>query len=633
MATLAMIMNVRAIVMVCQPGGEQEVDRRGRFGQHRGGPAQPAGIANMSTTLAGSMMHPERSTGARSRRQLVLILGIAVGLAASAGPAPATVGNDPIVSRSGLVVAQEATAATVGAAVLAEGGNAMDAAVATAFALAVTHPTAGNLGGGGFLVWRDSAGAAAAYDFRETAPAAAHPRMWLAADGRYDEERHHWSPASVGVPGSVGGLHLAWQEQGSLPWARLLAPAVTLAAEGLIVGESLAASLAAKWERLAPHPASRAQFGRSGRPLAAGDTLRQPDLARTLARIAAAGPAGFYAGETADLLVAAMKANGGLITAEDLAAYRAVRREPVRGHYRGCELIGMPPPSSGGVILVEMLHILEGFDLAAEGRSSARTVHLLAETMRRTYADRARWLGDPEANPDQPTSRLLGRAHADSLRATIDPDRATASDPAGFPWPDESPETTHLSVVDAAGNAVALTTTLEYGYGSGMVVPGAGFLLNNEMGDFNAAPGLTDTTGEIGTAANLARPGRRMLSSMAPTIVTRDGRLLLVAGAMGGRTIITTVLQTIVNVLDFGLDAQGAVDARRIHHQWLPDRILVEPGALTPAVRAQLEAMGHRVVEADRRYSAGIIVVGPDGTLAPGVDRRDPGAGAGVPAR
>ena len=578
-------------------------------------------------------MHRNRHPRIPRRPLPIPILGLALVLVCLARPAPAAAGSTPVRSRSGLVVAQEAAAARIGAAVLADGGNAMDAAVATAFALAVTHPTAGNLGGGGFLVWRGTSGAAAAYDFRETAPAAADPRMWLDADGRYDENRHHWSWASVGVPGSVAGLHLAWQQQGSLPWARLLEPAVELARDGLVVGEPLARSLAAKWNRLEPHAASREQFGRDGRPLAAGDTLRQPELARSLARIAAAGPAGFYAGETADLLVAAMEAHGGLITRADLAAYRAVRREPVRGRYRGCELIGMPPPSSGGVILVEMLNVLEGFDLAAGGWGSASTVHRLVETMRRAYADRARYLGDPEANPHQPVARLLDRTHADSLRATIDPGRASVSDPARFPWPDESPETTHLSVVDAAGNAVALTTTLEYGYGSGIVVPGAGFLLNNEMGDFNAAPGLTDTTGEIGTAPNLARPGRRMLSSMAPTIVVRDGRLLMVSGAMGGRTIITTVLQTIVNVLDFGMNAQEAVDAGRIHHQWLPDHIRIEPWALSPDTRALLEAMGHRIEVEDRRYSAGVIVVEPDGTLAAGVDHRDAGAGVGLPAR
>ena len=578
-------------------------------------------------------MHPGQPPAGPARRRLITACSLALVCSALAWPGPTSAGSGPVRSRGGLVVAQEATAAEVGAAVLAEGGNAVDAAIATAFALAVTHPTAGNLGGGGFLVWRHHAGAAAAYDFRETAPAAAGPDMWLGRDGRYDEDRHHWSWASVGVPGTVAGLHLAWQEQGSLPWARLLTPAMALARGGVVVGESLARSLAAKWERLAPHPASRDQFGRDGRPLAVGDTLRQPDLARTLARIATAGPDGFYGGETADLLVAAMRSHGGLITRADLAAYRAVRREPVRGRYHGCELIGMPPPSSGGVILLEMLNVLAGFDLATAGRDSAQVVHLLAETMRRAYADRARYLGDPEANPGQPVARLLDPSHADSLRATIDPDRASRSDPARFPWPDESPETTHLSVVDAAGSAVALTTTLEYGYGSGIVVPGAGFLLNNEMGDFNAGPGLTDATGEIGTAPNLARPGRRMLSSMAPTIVVRDGRLLMVTGAMGGRTIITTVLQTILNVLVFGMNAQEAVDAGRIHHQWLPDRILVEPLALAPGVRAQLEGMGHGVEEADRRYSAGVIVVEPDGTLAAGVDRRDAGAGAGVPVR
>ncbi|HPF70564.1 MAG TPA: gamma-glutamyltransferase [Candidatus Krumholzibacteria bacterium] len=538
----------------------------------------------------------------------------------AAGPAP-----------GGLVVAQEARAARVGAAVLREGGNAVDAAVATAFALAVTHPTAGNLGGGGFLVWRSADGAADAYDFRETAPAAAAPTMWLDADGRYDEDRHHEGWLAIGVPGSVAGLHLAWQQHGRLPWARLVAPAVALADSGFVVTAPLAASLAAKWPRLVPHPTTVAQFGKDGAPLVEGDTLRQPDLARTLRRIAAQGPDGFYGGETADLIADAMQAHGGLVTRADLAGYRAVRREPIRAAYRGCTVIGMPPPSSGGVVLGEMLAVLEGYDLAASGPGTARTVHLMAETMRRAYADRARFLGDPEANPGLPIARLLGRAHADSLRTGIDSLHATPSDPARFPWPDESDETTHLSVVDADGNAVALTTTLEYGYGSGIVVPGGGFLLNNEMGDFNAAPGLTDTTGLIGTDANLAGPGRRMLSSMAPTIVEEDGRLRMVAGAMGGRTIITTVLQLVVDIVDFGLTAQQAVDAPRIHHQWLPDRILVEPGALAPEAQAALEARGHRVEETTNRYSAEIIVVAPDGTLQAGVDPRDAGAGAGVP--
>ncbi|MFN2370767.1 MAG: gamma-glutamyltransferase family protein, partial [Candidatus Krumholzibacteriia bacterium] len=373
-----------------------------------------------------------------------------------------------------------------------------------------------------------------------------------------------------------------------------------------------------------------AQFGRDGAPLAAGDTLRQPELARTLARIAADGPAAFYAGETAGLIVAEMEAHGGLITRADLAAYRAVRRVPVRGRYRGYEVIGMPPPSSGGVSVIQALNILEGYDLAASGHGAAATVHLLAEALRRVFAERAVLLGDPEANPDLPLERLLGKAHADSQRATIAPARATVST-VGRAAPPESPQTTHLGVVDAAGNAVALTTTLEYGYGSGIVVPGAGFLLNNEMGDFNAGPGLTDTTGLIGTEPNLARPGRRMLSSMAPTIVARDGRLVMVTGAMGGRTIISTVLQTIVNVLDHGMNAQEAVDAGRVHHQWLPDRLLVEPFALSPDTRALLVAMGHRVVTTDNRYAAQVIVVEPDGTLAGGADRRDAGSTAAAP--
>ncbi|MFN2370482.1 MAG: gamma-glutamyltransferase, partial [Candidatus Krumholzibacteriia bacterium] len=332
----------------------------------------------------------------RIRAARSVIAGLMAAVLAAA-PLPAAAGSNPVRAHGGLVVAQEGRAAGVGAAVLREGGNAVDAAVATAFALAVTHPTAGNLGGGGFLVWRAADGAAAAYDFRETAPAAAQPRMWLDGQGRYDEDRHHWSHAAVGVPGTVAGLHLAWREQGRLPWARLLAPAIALAGDGFPVDENLARSLAAKWVRLAPHPASRAQFGRDGAPLAAGDTLRQPELARTLARIAADGPAAFYAGETAGLIVAEMAAHGGLITRADLAAYRAVRRVPVRGRYRGYEVIGMPPPSSGGVSVIQVLNILEGYDLAASGHGAAATVHLLAEALRRVFAERAVLLGDPEA--------------------------------------------------------------------------------------------------------------------------------------------------------------------------------------------------------------------------------------------
>ncbi len=540
--------------------------------------------------------------------------------------APAAAGVQIVEARRGMVSAQEPHAARAGLTVLQAGGSAVDAAVATAFALAVTHPQAGNIGGGGFMVVRPPAGPAAAYDFREAAPAAASAEMFL-VDGEYDPARHHDSHVAVGVPGTVAGLHLAWSERGRLPWRRLLEPAIALARDGFAVPQHLARSLAGVLPAMRRYPASLAQFSRDGAPYAAGETLRQPDLARTLERIAAAGPDGFYRGPTAELLAREMRANGGLITTADLAAYRAVRREPVRGTYRGHEIISMPPPSSGGTVLVEMLNVLEGFDLAAAGHGTARTVHLLAETMRRAYADRALHLGDPDFNPALPLPRLLSKAYAAELRRTIDPERASRSSPASFAWPAAGEETTHLSVVDGERLAVALTYTLEQRYGSKIVVPGAGFLLNNEMGDFNPAPGLTTAAGLIGTPPNLAAPGKRMLSSMTPTIVARDGRLLLVTGSPGGRTIINTVLHTVVNVVDFGMDADAAVNAPRFHHQWLPDRIVHERGGLEPETRARLAARGHALAERDRQgVVQAIMHDAATGRLAGAPDRRVPGS-------
>ena len=540
--------------------------------------------------------------------------------------APAAAGAQIVEARRGMVSAQEPHAARAGLAVLQAGGSAVDAAVATAFALAVTHPQAGNIGGGGFMIVRPPAGSPAAYDFREAAPAAASAEMFL-VDGEYDATRHHDSHVAVGVPGTVAGLHMAWSERGRLPWRRLLEPAIALARDGFAVPAHLARSLAGVLPAMRRYPASVAQFSRDGRPYAAGETLRQPDLARTLERIAAAGPDGFYRGPTAELVAREMQANGGLITTDDLAAYRAVRRTPVRGTYRGHDIISMPPPSSGGTVLVEMLNVLEGFDLAAAGHNAPRTVHLMAETMRRAYADRARHLGDPDFNPALPLPRLLSKDYAARLRRSIDPRRASRSSPASFTWPAVSGETTHLSVVDAERLAVALTYTLEQRYGSKIVVPGAGFLLNNEMGDFNAAPGLTTAAGLIGTPPNLAAPRKRMLSSMTPTIVARDGRLRLVTGSPGGRTIINTVLQTIVNVVDFGLDADAAVNAPRFHHQWLPDRIVHERGGLEPATLARLAAQGHALAE---RASQGVVqAIAYDAAadrLAGAPDRRAPGS-------
>jgi gamma-glutamyltranspeptidase / glutathione hydrolase len=529
------------------------------------------------------------------------------------------------------VISASDIASQVGAAVLKDGGNAIDAAVATAFALAVTHPTAGNIGGGGFLLYRSAGGEAVAYDFRETAPSRASPTMFL-KDGKYDADVHHNSYLSVGVPGTVAGLYLAWKEQGSLPWNRLVEPAVALARDGFTVTDGLARSLAAVLPQMSNYPASVGQFSKNGVPYHAGEQLKQPALASTLQRIASQGPPGFYEGDTAAAFEAEMVAHGGVITREDLRRYKAVRRTPVRGTYRGYEVVSVPLPTSGGVCLLEMLNILEGYDLAAMGGGSAAAVHLMAESMKRAFANRAAYLGDPDFNKDMPLERLISKPYAATLRQTISRDRATKSSPETFEWPRESDETTHLSVVDGERNAVALTYTLEQSYGVKIVLSGGGFLLNNEMGDFNAGPGLTTADGLIGTRPNLAEPGKRPLSSMTPAILLRDGRLFMVTGSPGGRTIINTVLETIVNVVDFGMNAQEAVDAGRFHHQWLPDRIMYEPSALSPDTLAALRSKGHDMVPGSSQGLAEVIVCNAaDDTLEGGVDRRQQDGGAASP--
>jgi gamma-glutamyltranspeptidase/glutathione hydrolase len=543
----------------------------------------------------------------------VLGLGMAVVLLRASGP--------------GLVVAQDRLASQIGAQVLAEGGNAVDAAVATALALAVTHPGAGNLGGGGFMLVRRAGGEAEFFDFREKAPRAAAGGMFQPG-GVYSETVHHHSPLSIGVPGTVAGLHASWKAYGHLPWKRLVEPAVQLARAGFVVTPTLAASLAGVLPLMAPHPASLAQFSVNGRPFQAGEVLRQPDLANTLARIQADGPAGFYKGETARLIALEMKAHGGLITRKDLASYRCAVRQPLRGSYRGVEVLAAPPPSSGGTVLLEMLNILEGFDLAQQGASAPLTIHECAEAMRRAYADRAQFLGDPDFNAGMPVDRLISKAYATRQRGTINLARASASHATSFPWPRESLETTHLSVVDRAGNAVSLTTTLEESYGSKIVVPGCGFLLNNEMGDFNAGAGLTDATGLVGTAPNQVQPGKRMLSSMAPTILVKAGKVSMVTGSPGGRTIPNTVLWTILGVVDFGLGAQAAVDAPRFHHQWLPDQLSYEKGRWSRELVTALQAMGHTLAEEPSQGCAQVILADSQGKLSGGADTRWPDSAA-----
>ncbi len=531
---------------------------------------------------------------------LSLCLALSMGLALSA--------QAPRGPMRGVVVSQERLASEAGAQVLREGGSAVDAAVATAFALAVVHPAAGNLGGGGFLLSRSASGQASFLDFRETAPAAAHPRMWLKADGSYDEARHHDSLASVGVPGTVAGLREAWKREGRLPWARLLKPAIRLAREGFVLSDNQAASLERQLPEFRKHAPTLAQFSRKGEPLRGGDRLVQRDLARTLIRVSRDWR-DFYRGETARLLVRDMKAHEGLITSADLRAYQPVLREPLKGTYRGLEVVAAPPPSSGGQVILEALNVLEGYDLKAAGAGSPRATHLTAEALRRAFADRAQFLGDPGFNPGIPMDRLLSKAYAAELRATISVDHASVSSPDRFTWPKDRPDTTHLSVIDRQGHAVSLTYTLEDSYGLKRIVPGAGFLLNNELGDFNAAPGLTDNKGLIGTAPNLAQPGKRPLSSMCPVILVKEGAVFMVTGSPGGRTIPSTVLHTVLGVVDYGLDAQAAVDAPRIHHQWLPDQILAE-ASLPSATRVALQAMGHVLKESKRQGCAQVILVG-----------------------
>jgi gamma-glutamyltranspeptidase/glutathione hydrolase len=579
------------------------------------------------------MLHtPPRTRGGLRRAALLGALALPVACARGPGAVPepttAAAGHAAVEAPRGMVVSASAIASRAGRDVLAAGGNAVDAAIATGFALAVTYPTAGNIGGGGFMVIRLPDGRATTIDFREMAPQAATPEMFTDSTGAYSSRIHHRSHRAVGVPGTVAGFALAHEKYGRAEWSRLVEPAVRLADEGFDVPPGLARSLAGALPRLRAYPASVAAFSKGGTPYTAGERLRQPDLARTLARIRDRGRDGFYRGETARLVAEEMRRHDGLITEDDLARYVAKERAPVRGTYRGYEVITMPPPSSGGVALVEMLNILEGYDLAAAGHDSPRYVHLLAESMRRAFLDRARHLGD-EDFVAVPVERLTSKAYAAQLRATIRPDRATPSSPTQVAEGPESPETTHYSVVDGDGLAVSVTYTLEAGYGLGAVVAGAGFLLNNEMGDFNGKPGLTDTTGLIGTPANVARPGKRMLSSMTPTILARDGQLVAVVGSPGGRTIINTVLQVVLNHVDHGMGIQEAVNAPRLHHQWLPDRITVERDGLPPATVAALEAMGHRIRVGGSQGTAHSILIHPTTRARLGAaDPRDADAGA-----
>lgn len=531
----------------------------------------------------------------------------------------------------GMVASRSDLASEVGSDILAAGGNAVDAAVATAFALAVTYPSAGNLGGGGFLVLATADGKVVTQDHREVAPGAAHRDMFLDAEGNVDRNLAVNSLQSSGVPGSVAGLLDALERYGTMSREQVLAPAIRLAEEGFVLNADIAGQFAENMAAFRQYPASLAVFSRDGVPFTAGDLWRQPDLAATLKRISAAGRDGFYKGETAGLIVAEMQRNGGLISAEDLVSYEPVWREPLHGEYLGHEIWSMPPPSSGGVLLLQMLNMLEAHDLKSLGWASAPTVHLMIEAQRRAYADRAEFLGDPDF-VEVPVTMLTSKAYAQQRFADFDPRRATDSAAIGAgSWPEESPETTHLSVVDSDGNAVSLTTTLNRSYGNRIVVPGTGFLLNNEMDDFSSKPNTPNSYGLIGRDANEIQPGKRMLSSMTPTIVTRDGKVVLVTGSPGGATIINTVLQVVLNVLAHGMDAETAVASPRIHHQWQPDMVRYETGAIAATEVETLRAMGHKGLTGAGFGigDANSVLVSPDGVLTGVSDPRSVGGVAG----
>jgi len=570
-------------------------------------------------------------------KKLLLVVAVLV-LSADGDRRVAAQTDLGVLAKNGVVVCTSAPACDAGASVLAQGGNAVDAAVATAFALAVTHPSAGNIGGGGFMVVRTPDGQVTSFDYRERAPLGSTRTMYLNKDGSIERALTNAGYLAPGVPGSVRGLAMAHKKFGRLPWKDVVLPGVLLAEQGFALSPALARGLTREVAGpMAKFPASVAAYGKpGGGEWKAGERLVLKDLGKTLRAIATDGPDVFYTGWIADAIAADMKAHGGLISKEDLAKYEAKERSPVRGTYKGFEIVSMPPVSSGGVALIEMLNILEPMGVKSKGLLTADALHLQIEAMRRAYLDRARFLGDPDFT-DIPVATLTSKEHARTVAATIDPAKASSSldlgrDIVTVTAAQEPDETTHYSVVDKDGMAVSTTTTLEGGFGSHVVVRGTGFLLNNEMGDFNKKPGETNVRGDIGTPPNLIDPGKRMLSSMTPTIVTRDGKLVLVTGSPGGRTIINTVFSVVFGVVEYGLTGRQAVDLARIHHQWLPDRASVErengPGA---EVLAKLKAMGHDVTVGNRQGDANSVWVSPDGAVYGVREKRTPDGKASVP--
>jgi gamma-glutamyltranspeptidase/glutathione hydrolase len=575
------------------------------------------------------------------RKALFVLLAGA--LAALCPAAVSTQADLGVPSKNGMVVSSSDLAADIGAAVLSRGGNAVDAAVATAFGMAVTSPSNGNIGGGGFMVVRLPNGTATTIDYREMAPGKSTPTMYLDAKGEIDMSLTQQGYLAPGVPGTVRGLALVHKKFGKLPWKDVVMPAAELAGKGFKLSKGLASGLNSEIigtdrgpGRMAQFPASVAAYGKpGGGKWTEGETIVLGDLNKTLTAIATDGPDAFYKGWIADRIAEDMAAHGGLITKADLANYVAKERAPVKGTFNGYEIISMPPPSSGGIALIEMLNMLEAGGLTSETRQSVKAIHMVIEAQRRAYLDRARFLGDTDF-VDVPVVKLTSKAHAKEMWSTFLPQRASSSAElgkdilsAGKMPADEPMETTHFSVVDKDGMAVSNTFTLEGGYGSHVVIKGTGMILNNEMGDFNKKPGTTNATGTIGTPANIIAPGKRMLSSMTPVIIAKNGKLVMVTGSPGGRTIINTVLHVVLGVTAWNLTGREAVDSPRWDHEWMPDKVTFEGEALAPAAVAELQKMGYEVVLRGEQGSAQTIWMHPQTGTAFGIaDLRSPDAKA-----
>jgi len=546
---------------------------------------------------------------------------------------PVHVFTQTVTDRNGMVVSVDEYASNIGVEILKEGGNAVDAAVAVGFALAVTYPPAGNIGGGGFMIIRfPDTGKSVAVDFREKAPGKASPDMYLDENGNYVRDRSYTGHLAVGVPGTVRGFELVMKKYGTLSWEKVIEPAIKLAEKGFVLNERMADSFNSMKKRFKNCDELLRIFSKADNSdFKEGDIFIQKDLAKSLELIAENGSEAFYKGKIAELIVRDMEKHGGLITEDDLLNYEAKIRKPVKGTYRDYDIISMPPPSSGGIILIEMLNILEGYPLGKMERYAPETLHVISETMKFAYLDRAKYLGD-EDFVKVPVEMLTSKDYAKTIREKINPEKAVPSAVIGenILTVDESNETTHYSVIDKNGIAVSTTYTLNGGYGAGVIAEGTGILLNNEMADFNMKPGYTDERGLIGTDPNIIKPYKRMLSSMTPTIIVKDGRTHMITGSPGGRTIINTLLNVIINVIDFNMDIQNAVNAARIHHQWMPDLLRIENEEIPADAINSLREMGHNIDLRWRQGDAHSILIDPvTGIYYGAPDKRSNGVAAG----